>query len=150
MKALRGLFVFGVAVLLWFAGPARAQVGSMGDAVKKGAGDAVMQEMMKGTGTGEEAAPAEEPAEPEAAAPAEEPAVDVPEAEEEAADVEAEQDAADAEAEQDAADAEAEEDAADVPEAADAPTGEPSPETDAPSAPAEKSIIDRFGEKVLD
>ena len=89
MKALSAI-VLGLGLLMLSGTPARAQFGEMGEAAKKGAGDAAKQEIMKGAGKaglptpGEaEATPAGEPgaaAAPEAedapgameAAPAEE------------------------------------------------------------------------------
>jgi pyruvate dehydrogenase E2 component (dihydrolipoamide acetyltransferase) len=48
MKALSSVIVLGIGFLMVSGSPARAQLGDMGDAVKKGAGDAVKQELMKG------------------------------------------------------------------------------------------------------
>jgi hypothetical protein len=48
MKALSSVIVLGIGFLMVSGSPARAQLGGMGDAVKKGAGDAVKQEVMKG------------------------------------------------------------------------------------------------------
>ena len=48
MKALSSVIVLGIGFLMVSGSPARAQLGDMGDAVKKGAGDAVKQEVMKG------------------------------------------------------------------------------------------------------
>ena len=48
MKTLRSAIVFGVAFWMLSGSSARAQVGDMGEALKKGAGDAVKQEVMKG------------------------------------------------------------------------------------------------------
>jgi hypothetical protein len=48
MKALSSAIVLGIGFLMVSGSPARAQYGEMGEAVKKGAGDAVKQEMMKG------------------------------------------------------------------------------------------------------
>ncbi|MGD0948374.1 MAG: hypothetical protein ABSA52_13175 [Candidatus Binatia bacterium] len=48
MKALSSAIALGIGFLMVSGSPARAQLGDMGDAVKKGAGDAVKQEMMKG------------------------------------------------------------------------------------------------------
>jgi hypothetical protein len=48
MKALSSVIVLGIGFLMVSGSPARAQFGDMGDAVKKGAGDAVKQEVMKG------------------------------------------------------------------------------------------------------
>jgi hypothetical protein len=48
MKALSSAIVLGIGFLMVSGSPALAQYGDMGDAVKKGAGDAVKQEVMKG------------------------------------------------------------------------------------------------------
>jgi hypothetical protein len=48
MKAFSGAIVFAIGFLMVSGNPARAQLGDMGEAVKKGAGDAVKQEIMKG------------------------------------------------------------------------------------------------------
>jgi len=48
MKRLSSVIILGVGVLLCSGSPARAQLGGMGDAVKKGAGEAAKQELMKG------------------------------------------------------------------------------------------------------
>lgn len=48
MKALSRVIVLGIGVLMYSGSPARAQLGDMGEAVKKGAGDAAKQEIMKG------------------------------------------------------------------------------------------------------
>lgn len=48
MKALSSAIVLGLGFLMVSGSPARAQLGDMGDAVKKGAGDAAKQEIMKG------------------------------------------------------------------------------------------------------
>ena len=48
MKTLRSAIVLSVALWMLSGNSARAQVGDMGDALKKGAGDAVRQEVMKG------------------------------------------------------------------------------------------------------
>jgi hypothetical protein len=48
MKAFSSAIVFGIGFLMVSGNPARAQLGDMGEAVKKGAGDAVKQEIMKG------------------------------------------------------------------------------------------------------
>jgi hypothetical protein len=82
MRTLSGVIILGIGFLLWFSSPARAQLGDMGEAVKKGAADAAKQELLKKAGlpTPEAAAatPAEEPkATPEAAeAPADMPGAD--------------------------------------------------------------------------
>jgi hypothetical protein len=72
MKALSSVIVLGIGVLMYSGSPARAQLGDMGDAVKKGAGDAVKQEIMKGAaekaGLPAPAAPAAAPAEDTGAA----------------------------------------------------------------------------------
>ena len=54
MKALRNMIVLGVGLLVVSVIPARAQYGDMGDALKKGAGDAAKEKLLKG-------APAEAP-----------------------------------------------------------------------------------------
>jgi len=48
MKALSSAIVLGIGFLMVSGSPARAQFGDMGEAVKKGAGDAAKQEIMKG------------------------------------------------------------------------------------------------------
>ena len=48
MKTLSSAIVLGLGFLMLAGSPARAQFGDMGDAVKKGAGDAAKQEIMKG------------------------------------------------------------------------------------------------------
>ena len=48
MKALSRPIVLGLGFLLVSGSPARAQLGGMGEAVKKGAADAAKQEVMKG------------------------------------------------------------------------------------------------------
>ena len=50
MKALGSAIVVGIGFVLVSGSPARAQLGGMGDAVKKGATDAAKQEVMKGVG----------------------------------------------------------------------------------------------------
>ena len=50
MKVLSSAIVLGIGFLLVSGSPARAQLGGMGDAVKKGATDAAKQEVMKGVG----------------------------------------------------------------------------------------------------
>jgi hypothetical protein len=47
MKALSSVIVLGIGLLMVSGSPARAQMGGMGDAMKKGAADAAKQEMMK-------------------------------------------------------------------------------------------------------
>jgi len=49
MKAFTSVIAFGIGFLMVSGNPARAQVGGMGDALKKDAGDAVKQEIIKGT-----------------------------------------------------------------------------------------------------
>jgi hypothetical protein len=48
MKAFSSAIVLGIGFLMVSGNPARAQLGDMGEAVKKGAGDAVKQEVIKG------------------------------------------------------------------------------------------------------
>jgi hypothetical protein len=48
MKAFTSAIVLGIGFLMVSGSPARAQLGEMGEAVKKGAADAAKQEMMKG------------------------------------------------------------------------------------------------------
>ena len=48
MKALSSAIVFGIGFLLVSGSPARAQLGGIGEAAKKGASDAVKQEVQKG------------------------------------------------------------------------------------------------------
>ena len=48
MKAFSSAIVLGIGFLMVSGSPARAQFGDMGEAVKKGAGDAAKQEIMKG------------------------------------------------------------------------------------------------------
>ena len=48
MKAFSSAIVLGIGFLMVSGSPARAQFGDMGEAAKKGAGDAVKQEIMKG------------------------------------------------------------------------------------------------------
>ena len=48
MKILSSVISLGVGLLLCSGSPARAQLGDMGEAVKKGAADAAKQELMKG------------------------------------------------------------------------------------------------------
>jgi len=48
MKAFSSAIGLGIGLLMVSGSPARAQFGEMGEAVKKGAGDAVKQEIMKG------------------------------------------------------------------------------------------------------
>ena len=47
MKGLSSAIVLGVGFLIVSGSPARAQLGDMGEAVKKGAGDAVKEQVMK-------------------------------------------------------------------------------------------------------
>ena len=68
MKALSSAIVLGIGFLMVSGSPARAQFGDMGEAAKKGAGDAVKQEIMKGA--------AEKAGLPTPAAPAAAPAAD--------------------------------------------------------------------------
>lgn len=88
MRTLSGVVILGIGFLLCSGSPARAQLGDMGEAVKKGAGEAVKQEVMKGAAekaglpapgapaatpgaaTGAESAPAGEPGAAPAAAEA--------------------------------------------------------------------------------
>lgn len=48
MKTLSSAIVLGIGFWMLSGSPARAQVGGMGEGLKKGAGDAVKQEIMKG------------------------------------------------------------------------------------------------------
>ena len=48
MKTLSSAIVLGIGLLMVSGSPARAQLGGLGDAAQKGAGDAVKQELMKG------------------------------------------------------------------------------------------------------
>jgi hypothetical protein len=48
MKALSSVIGLGIGLLMVSGSPADAQLGGMGDAMKKGAADAAKQEMMKG------------------------------------------------------------------------------------------------------
>ena len=48
MKAFSSAIVLGIGLLMVSASPARAQLGDMGEAVKKGAADAAKEEIMKG------------------------------------------------------------------------------------------------------
>jgi hypothetical protein len=50
MKKLGSMTVFAIGLLLCFGSPARAQLGEMGEAVKKGATDAAKEELMKKAG----------------------------------------------------------------------------------------------------
>ena len=68
MKVFSSMVVLGIGFLMMSGSPARAQFGEMGEAVKKGAGDAVKQEVMKGA--------AEKAGLPAAEAPAAAPAAD--------------------------------------------------------------------------
>ena len=113
MKTLASAIILGVGFLLCSGSPVRAQWGDVGEAVKKGAGEAVQQQMKgasekaglptpeaaaatPGAATGAPGAPAGEPA----AAPAGEPAA--------------------------------------APAAADTPAAAPGGDTEAPSAPADE------------
>jgi hypothetical protein len=48
MRVLSSTIVLSIGFLMFSGSPARAQLGSMGDAVKDGAADAAKQEVMKG------------------------------------------------------------------------------------------------------
>jgi hypothetical protein len=110
MKALSSVIVLGIGFLMVSGSPARAQLGDMGDAVKKGASDAVKQELMKGA--------AEKAGLPAPGAPAAVPAADTGAASAPAAEPQVAPAAADA------------------PAAANAPEGEPEVAPGAADAPA--------------
>jgi pyruvate dehydrogenase E2 component (dihydrolipoamide acetyltransferase) len=110
MKALSSVIVLGIGFLMVSGSPARAQLGDMGDAVKKGAGDAVKQELMKGAA---EKAGLPAPGAPAAAPAADTGAASAPAGEPQVAPA-----------------------AADAPAAANAPEGEPEVAPEAADAPA--------------
>jgi hypothetical protein len=110
MKALSSVIVLGIGFLMVSGSPARAQLGDMGDAVKKGAGDAVKQELMKGAA---EKAGLPAPGAPAAAPAADTGAASAPVGEPQVAPA-----------------------AADAPAAANAPEGEPEVAPGAADAPA--------------
>jgi hypothetical protein len=110
MKALSSVIVLGIGFLMVSGSPARAQLGDMGDAVKKGAGDAVKQELMKGAA---EKAGLPAPEAPAAAPAADTGAASAPAGEPQVAPA-----------------------AADAPAAANAPEGEPEVAPEAADAPA--------------
>ena len=77
MKTRKIGLILGIGFFLWSGSPARAQLGDVGDAMKKGAIDAGQQELMKKAGVPTAGAPAATPGaanapagEPKAAAPA--------------------------------------------------------------------------------
>ena len=83
MKAVSSVIVLGIGFLMVSGSPARAQLGDLGDAVKKGASDAAKQEVMKAAGLPTPVTPAAAPAAdtgaasaPAAAAPAAAPGSD--------------------------------------------------------------------------
>ena len=67
MKALSSVIVLGIGFLVTSGGPARAQLGDLGEAVKKGAGDAAKQELMKEAGLPTPVTPSAAPADTGAA-----------------------------------------------------------------------------------
>jgi len=62
MKALSSVIVLGIGFWMISGSPARAQLGDLGDAVKKGASDAAKQEIMKEAGLPTPGTPAAAPA----------------------------------------------------------------------------------------
>jgi hypothetical protein len=62
MKASSSAIVLGISLLMLSGSPARAQLGDMGEAVKKGASDAAKQEIMKQAGLPTPGTPAAAPA----------------------------------------------------------------------------------------
>ena len=62
MKTLTSAIVLGIGFLMVSGSPARAQLGELGEAVKKGASDAAKQEIMKQAGLPTPATPAVTPA----------------------------------------------------------------------------------------
>ena len=62
MKALSSAIVLGIGFLMVSGSPARAQLGELGEAAKKGASDAAKQELMKQAGVPTPGAPAATPA----------------------------------------------------------------------------------------
>jgi hypothetical protein len=61
MKALSSAIVLGIGFLMISGSPARAQLGDLGEAVKKGASDAAKQEIMKQAGLPTPVTPAAAP-----------------------------------------------------------------------------------------
>ena len=61
MRRLSSVVILGIGLLMCSGSPARAQLGDMGEAVKKGAADAAKQELMKQAGLPTAGAPAATP-----------------------------------------------------------------------------------------
>jgi hypothetical protein len=62
MKAFSSAIILGIGFLMVSGSPAGAQLGDMGEAVKKGASDAAKQELMKEAGLPTPGTPAAGPA----------------------------------------------------------------------------------------
>ncbi len=138
MRRFSSVIILGIGVLLYSGSPARAQLGSMGEAVQKGATDAAKQELMKQAGVPTPSAPAATPGTPAVTPAADAGAANAPAGEPKAAPPAAEAPAA-------------------APEAANAPAGEPkvapgAAETPAaaPAGDAEKLMMDKAAEKAME